>query len=242
MNKRILITAPIRQKEDILKKYLESLNNLEVPENYTIEKMFILHNCYDNLKSFFGKDDILFKCEDESIDTLSKDKNTHLWTSQHLSTVSQMKNTIVKYAIDNKYDLIFWVDSDLILHKETLRHLVKQAENNNIKIIGELFWTAWDKKKLDDLQPNAWDTDYYNFYYGYKRFGEKKAIYEVGGTGACILVDIDVYKNIKNSWYSPIKNISWSIWEDRAFCIKASIQGYRIYLDNNYPATHLYHD
>jgi len=42
--------------------------------------------------------------------------------------------------------------------------------------------------------------------------------------------------------YSPLYNVSFSNWEDRAFCIRAAAYGYKIYMDTHYPATHLYRE
>ena len=42
MGKRILIAVPVNEQEKIFKEYLISLNHLKIPENYTIDKFFIL--------------------------------------------------------------------------------------------------------------------------------------------------------------------------------------------------------
>jgi len=41
---KILISAPVRQDEEIFDLYLDSLRNLYVPNGYTIDKMFVFHS------------------------------------------------------------------------------------------------------------------------------------------------------------------------------------------------------
>lgn len=63
-------------------------------------------------------------------------------------------------------------------------------------------------------------------------------IYKVGGIGGCNLISRKVIEAGVN--YNPIYNLSWTNWEDRAFCVRAAVHGFSLYLDTNYPAVHLY--
>lgn len=230
--KRILITAPIRQKPEILKLYLESLNNLTINYNlFKVDKYFVLHNC-EELKGYFDNNTIVKIKNDDT--TYKTDKNTHHWKIENFTVLSNIKNEIVKYSLDNEYDYTFWVDSDLILHPMTLLHLYNNLKFINEYIMSEVFWTKWldtDKNKGS----NGWDYDQYG---GNQARYIEKGIHEVGGTGALILVNNKVYESGVN--YSPISNVSFSIWEDRAFSIRAVVNGFKLYMDTHYPAKHLY--
>ncbi len=50
-----------------------------------------------------------------------------------------MKDVIINYAKENQYDYLFLIDSDLMLHPNTLKQLVNQDK----EIISEIFWTKW---------------------------------------------------------------------------------------------------
>lgn len=237
---RILICAPIRQKKEILLKYLSSLDNLKIPENVEISRYFILHNCYEELHDCFLPTDVLLKYDDNSED-VRNNGNTHDWKDENFKSIVSMKNNIKNYALTNHYDYIFMVDSDLLLNQETLNNLFNLLENSKQHVMGEVFYTDWDKK--GKLMPNAWDMDSYSFFSDpinrYKN--EKFEVYKVGGTGACILIRTKIFDNPSIN-YNPVQNISFSIWEDRAFCIRCYINNINIFLDTKYPCEHLYHD
>jgi len=226
--KKILIGAPVRQDEETFVKYLDSLKKLKVI-GYELEFYFILHNS-PHLKKYLNNNEYE---EFESNNQYIKNEKTHVWEENNLKDVIIMKNKLLDKTLIEKYDYFFLVDSDIILHEDTLQHLV----NQNKDIIAEVFWTQWTPDK--DYEPNAWTHDFYSFD-NLQRIEDWKVsnVYEVGGTGACILIKDTVIKKGVN--YYPIKNISFSLWEDRAFCIRAIIHGFKIYLDTHYPAIHLY--
>ena len=225
---KILIAAPIRQSEEVFRLYLKSLDELEKPGNVQIDRCFVFHNCFD-LRKCCNQTDIVFNFM--SNNAFSVDNVTHRWTSGSMSDVASMKNHIVKYAISNEYDYIFWVDSDLILDPKTLTHLVSLGKD----IVAEIFWTAWQPDT--PAGPNCWNCDQYTIYDGEIEKWKQPGVYEIGGTGACILVSTNIY--VAGASYDPISNISY--WgEDRNFCIRAAVAGAHIFVDTTYPAMHLY--
>jgi radical SAM superfamily enzyme YgiQ (UPF0313 family) len=225
----ILIAVPARQKEEIFNLHIESLNMLEIPENVNITRLFILHNS-ENLKKYLKDTDylqIINTKEDYEVDD-----NTHHWKYENLNTIASIKNEIVNVAIKGNFDYIFWIDSDLILYPKTLKVLLE----TNKDIISEIFWTKWEENR--NPEPNAWDFDHYGFIQGTMEKYMESGTYKCGGTGACILVNTDVYKSGAN--YTSIPNISFTMWEDRAFCVRAYCAGYEVYINSELPAFHIY--
>lgn len=225
---KILLGAPVRQDHTTFYKYLKAINQLKT-EGFKVDLFFILHNS-PRLKRFLKPDQYIeFESEHEYI----RDDQTHHWTNENLKDVTKMKNALLKYTIANNYDYFFLVDSDLILHPETLIKLLSHKK----EIVAEVFWTQWTPET--DEQPNAWIFDFYGFRADqeYNRFREK-GLHRVGMSGACILIHRSVIESGVN--YSPIYNVSYSLWEDRAFCIRAAVAGYEIWLDSHYPPVHLY--
>ena len=225
---KILIGCPARQDEETFTKYLESLSELEFGD-HEVDFYFILHNS-PHLKKFFTENQYEeFYSDNEYV----KNEDTHTWAIENLSDVIKMKNRLIDKVIKENYDYFFMIDSDILIHKDTLTHLIKQDKD----IIAEVFFTMWNLGGAED--PNAWTHDFYSFINPSTiETWKHKGIYEVGGTGACILIKRNVLEAGVN--YMPIKNISFSLWEDRAFCIRASVLGFNIFLDTNYPAKHLY--
>ena len=232
--KNILISAPVNENEEIFKMYLESLRNLKVPKNYNIFKLFTLHNCEHLSKYINGKNEMFAIYNNETI--YKKDDITHSWDNENFKDVIKMKNHILNIVRKNDFDYVFFVDSDLILRTETLEQLLKADKD----MIAEIFWTKWDSSENGKFMPNVWRYDSYSFTDGLIEELKQKGLYRVGMTGACTLIKrklIDAGVN-----WNPVNNISFSSWEDRAFCIRTAVLGFEIWIDTHFPAFHVYRD
>lgn len=268
---KVLIGAPVRQDERIFKHYINALRNLKGD----FDLFFYLHNS-KHLASFLNPKEYEL-CESSS------DHEPHIWKDANLSEVAQMKNMLLEKSLKDNYDYFFLVDSDTILHPNTLQHLLSCKKD----IVAEVLWTKW-KPHLEEM-PNAWDYDFYSFknkfplqeknedtkntqkiveimhtlgvqdsnstnkidkqvfdylttigmesggsYVAFRHPG----LYKVGGIGGCNLISRKVIEAGVN--YNQITNLSWTNWEDRAFCVRADVLGFKIFLDTHYPAIHLY--
>lgn len=225
---KILIGAPVRQDHTTFYRYLKALNQLDT-EGYEVDFFFILHNS-PRLKRFLRSDQYI---EYQNDIEYKRDEVSHHWTNDNLRDVTIMKNYLLDKALS--YDYFFLVDSDIILQPQTLKHLI----NQNKPVIAECFWTEWNPDQEE--MPNAWASDFYSFPSDnyWREWKYKKDIYQVGMTGACILIHRSVYQK-EFIDYTPIYNVSHSLWEDRAFCIRCAVHGIPIYLSTYYPPQHLY--
>lgn len=251
---KVLIASTINQQPEILAEYLWSLENL-MKDNFIFDYCFV-----DDNKNCLSKDLLIeFKNKNRNVIILQsiisdadyiKDENTHHWNEQLIWKVAKNKDKILKYALNNEYDYVFLVDSDLILHPTTLKHLISLKKD----IISEIFWTKWQNNSIE--LPQVWISDQYNLFY--KNREEKLAneeidkrtlefinklkvpgVYKVGGLGACTLISLNALK--KGVSYEEIYNLSF--WgEDRHFCIRAAALGLELHVDTNYPAFHIYRE
>lgn len=227
---RILIAAPVRQNETTFRLYLQSLKALDTT-GHDVQWQFILHDS-PHLEKFLSKDQ--FKCfRDDS--QYVKNNVSHYWNDECLRSVTTMKNDLFYFCHYGGFDAIFLVDSDLLLHPKTLQQLVSVEK----PIVSNVFWTRWQPGEPE--MPNAWMADHYGFD-SYDRIAlwRRPGLYQVGMTGACTLIRREVIERGVN--FSPIHNVSFTTWEDRAFCIRAACAGFPIYMDTTYPARHLYRD
>ena len=128
--KKILITAPVHQNENIFKEYLWSINRLELPEGYEIHKYFYLHNA-NNLKKFLSSNEYEIFKDNTRIEQSDK---THIWKTENFTAVSQMRTLALEKGRKEKYDYIFSVDSDVILHKNTLIDLLSREKDAIAKV------------------------------------------------------------------------------------------------------------
>jgi GT2 family glycosyltransferase len=145
--------------------------------------------------------------------------------------IDDARNKIVKHAIDNRYDGILFVDSDMTLPKNTLTRFISESKDivsglyikklsNDEKVI-ELFLknenTSADGKIIRNVKP----TD----------FKDNKT-FEVDACGfGCVLIRTSVFLKIGYPYFkyqfneNPLLNTS----EDIDFCIKAKYRGFKIY-------------
>lgn len=142
MLKRILVGSPICQKPDILKAFLESLSNLEHKE-FLMDYIFVDDNqdmdSSEILNQFSQKGSVVSVLSAAPPGDYLCDEGTHYWSNALMFRVAKWKNRIIKYALDQEYDGLFLVDSDLILNPELLEHLEKAEKD----VISEIFWTRW---------------------------------------------------------------------------------------------------
>lgn len=250
---KVLLGTPINQKPAILKEFLTTIVELQ-KVNYELDYFFI-----DNNEDTQSKQLLLdFKEKNantlieyaEGVNIYVKNDDTHFWNEQLIWKVAGYKNKIINRAIENQYDYLFLVDSDLILHPKTIDYLIQA----NKDIISEVFWTNWQPNT--HKQPQVWIFDEYNQWeqhpgekisedeilVRYQQFIQKMqtpGIYEVGGLGACTLINQKALLEGVN--FKQIKNLSF--WgEDRHFCVRAVALGLELHVDTHVPPLHLYRD
>ena len=255
MSLRILLGSPIRQKPEILNCFLEFIRYLKSKEYY-LDFIFIDDNVNQKSKDLLQdfkekeKNTIVLTSWYENKDTYICDSTTHHWTDNLIWKVADFKDKIIEHAKNLQYDFLFLVDSDLILHPKTLKHLI----STNKDIISEVFWTKW--KPNDPIKyPQVWLSDEYNFYESkYKNAPleiqakktlefikklKRKGIYKVGGLGACTLISKKALE--KGVSFKPLYNLSF--WgEDRHFSIRAVALGFELFASTYYPPLHIYRD
>lgn len=250
---RVLVGSPVYQKPEILDAFLKSLKNLN-RDTISIDYMFVDDNI-DEISSQLlaefkreestvviirGNEKGVYLCNDES----------HQWDDELMMKVANYKNSIIKYAIENNYDYMFFVDSDLVLHPNLIEHL----KNANKDIVSEIFWSKWHNDR--PFEPNVWLFDEYDLVP--KKLGETLSekekeirqirflnqlripgLYEVGGLGACTLISRAAL--VEGVSFAPIKNLTIH-GEDRFFCIRAAVLGIDLFVDTHYPAYHIYRE
>lgn len=253
--KRVLIASPVQQKPEILREFLTSLEELE-QARVAVEYLFFDDNVdtasSDLLKSFqqtHPKTSILTH-EDQHRTMYMRNEKTHYWRDDLVWKVAAMKDTIIAQAKSENYDYLFLVDSDLVLHPQTLEQLLLADKD----IISNLFWTRWQANGLD--LPQVWMEDQYNLFktVRHETLTDEEAnrrvteflqqlrqpgVYEVGGLGACTLLSQKALQ--AGVSFAEIRNVSF--WgEDRHFSIRAQALGFSLYVDTHHPAYHIYRE
>jgi GT2 family glycosyltransferase len=249
--KKLLIGSCICQSPRILSKFLYSLYNADLTM-FDATIMFVDDNQDEASSEMLraaapGFNTKIIINNGPPRDTVYLvNEATHYWSDDLVLRVAGMKNEIIKFAIDEGFDYLFLIDSDLLINAGLIKHLAAQDKD----IICEVFWTAWQPDTIE--LPNAWYYDKYEMAhpslekeerarltYEFITQLKEPGIYEVGGLGACTLISKNALVTGVN--FSPISNIT--VWgEDRWFCIRAAVHGIPLFLDTHYPAKHLYRE
>lgn len=255
--KKIIIGSPIKQKNKILNEFLLSLKGLDL-DDLDVYYYFIDDNTdmksSELLKKFQKSEkNVVLQSSSKLIDKNEEyvcNETEHRWKKNLIKRVILFKNSIIDYAKENNFDYLFFIDSDIVLDKRTIKHLISR----NVDIVSNVFWTQWVQH--DRVEPQVWLQDVNNFYeidwdknyskaeieqlsFDFIQKMKIPGIYEVGGLGACTLLNKKAIKSGVN--FSIIDNVSF--WgEDRHFCIRARVLGLNLYVDTVYPAYHIYRE
>lgn len=233
MEKRILIAAPVRQKPEVFKEYLNSLDHLNIPKDCIINKFFYLHNCPE-LADFLQTGEYEFITDDSKL--LKEENQQKIWTQKNFKALYQMRTELLRKAAQEKYDYLFTVDSDILLHPKTLSLLLE----DNKKVVGNMLWTKMNNEITaicgKDEEWGAYSSNDLDVL-------KKPGIYPIGWTCACLLISSEVYNN-KNISYWPIFGVDNTGCEDYAFCLrfKCNFPNEQVWIDTRLPARHLYHE
>ncbi|MDF2713726.1 MAG: glycosyltransferase [Paenibacillus sp.] len=251
----MLVASPVHQRPNILEPFLESLAGLE---QLSAAANFMFFDDNENeasslmLREFQASHvgTVIFASDRGVSPAYSRDEYTHYWKEELIWKVAAMKDRMLQYAAEHKYDYIFLIDSDLVLHPRTLEQLIAAEKD----IVANVFWTKWQPNTME--MPQVWLQDEYAMYR--KRRNESiteeegkarmmaffnrlrvPGLYEVGGLGACTLISRKAIN--AGVRFAEIGNLSF--WgEDRHFCIRAKALGFTLYVDTHYPAYHIYRE
>ncbi|MDA8336373.1 MAG: methyltransferase domain-containing protein [Peptococcaceae bacterium] len=246
--KSVLIGSPVRQKAAILKEFLWSLARLTT-EDLQVEFAFVDDHDTESelLRQFPGRVTII---RGDGPDVYDCDEETHHWREGLIWKVAAHKDTILQLARERNADFVFLVDSDLVLHPQTLRHLVSLEKD----IVSEVFWTRWHRDliplpqvwvagqyRLHDLAPgeNLTEEEVMTRIERFFTMLRTPGTYRVGGLGACTLISRKALS--LGVSFAPVYNLDYG-GEDRHFCIRAVSSGLALYADTHYPPCHIYRE
>jgi hypothetical protein len=224
---KVLIASPIRQKPAILRAFLDALGRLETTG---LEVSFAFIDDSEGEERDVLQDfdpahyvtvlDYDRKCEFE----YKRDETTHSWNHALVSKVTTFRNRFLQMALDGGYDYLFMVDSDLVLHPQTLVHLVGLGKD----IVSEVFWTAWNPN--EPLMPQVWISGQYTITPEFVETLKEPGVYRVGGLGACTLISRKAIE--AGVSYSEVPGLDL-FGEDRHFCTRASALGLELWADTH---------
>lgn len=146
--------------------------------------------------------------------------------------IDASRNLIVEHALEIGYDYILWVDSDMILPKNTLLRLL--SHNKDI-VSGVYSYKVINGENAVAKRYSKTEEDTYEDV-SLKEIRETKELMLVDGIGfGCVLTKVDIFKKIKQPWFRYEKDLG----EDIFFCRKAQENGIEIFVDPTVKAGHV---
>lgn len=151
------------------------------------------------------------------------------------SLVYDARDTIARMAVDNGYDYVLYVDSDMVFTADDVKKVVshqadicsglyvtRRGENKNVcysKIITRRRFPYRAPKLIEDIATSG--------------YGSVAAV----GFGFC-LVSVRALKSMFKR-YKSLFEPKWGVGEDIAFCIRAKKCGYSIFTDRDVKLGHI---
>jgi hypothetical protein len=142
--------------------------------------------------------------------------------------IDDVRNKIVDYAIDKKFEGILFVDSDMKLPKETLVRLVSQ----NKDIISGLYIKKKEQKLIELFLRNQYPDKDGKLMRDVKLEDiENKTLIDIDACGfGCVLIKTHVFFKIGYPYFKfTIINKEVRTGEDIDFCVKAKYNNFKIY-------------
>ena len=146
--------------------------------------------------------------------------------------IDASRNLIVEHALEIGYDYILWVDSDMILPKNTLLRLL--SHNKDI-VSGVYSYKVINGENAVVKRYSKTDEDTYEDV-SLKEIRETKELMLVDGIGfGCVLTKVNIFNKIEQPWFRYDKDLG----EDIFFCRKAQETGIEIFVDPTVKAGHV---
>lgn len=159
------------------------------------------------------------------------------------SLVYDSRNLISLTAIENNFDCVLWLDSDMMFQPDTLKRLLNDYENNECSMVTGLYFKRNGTGLpviYDELEPPETDADgkpvrHIHEFTDYPR----NDIFPVRGCGfGCVLTPVYLLKEVWSKFGPAFNPYPWA-GEDISFCHRVNQLGHTILCDSNISCGHI---
>lgn len=232
--KKVIHFTPVRKQSEIVNLHLNSLRNLKCID-FDLSLTFFDDNVEKKsseiLKNFISKQENS-KLWDINL-SMSPVKSTESrWDGSAYKRITEIKDFILFEFLKTDAEFLFLTDADLVLHPDTLKHMLDQKKD----FISTIFWTHFEGRPT--YFPNAWmsNSKIFKNKEDFLSLKENKIV-PVDYTGACTLLSRKIIaEGVK---FKKIPQVN-AFGEDKHFCIRAGVLGFQPFLTTYYPAFHIY--
>lgn len=240
---RILVASVTNRTKDVLEPHIRSVLAQDLPKNTSIHLAYISDNLAEDAEKVLhdAGAEVAAALEKPGDASYEVAEETHHWSLPTFGWLAREKQRLLEHAKTERYDAIFFVDSDLVLGPETLASLIAAEKD----VTSAVFWTRWQPKAPP--LPQVWMRHPYEFdgrgitADEFLRRLEQKDLMRVGGLGACTLIRARVFDKVE--WWPLLEGLPMGgMWqgEDRSFCIKAERNHVELWADAWPDIWHIY--
>ena len=156
--------------------------------------------------------------------------------------IYEARNLIAQKAVENNYDAVLWLDSDMIVPHDALIRLAEDMEKYRADLVtglyfrrkpptnpvlsNDLYWRV-----NDDGNVETGATAYVDY--------PKNTVFPIRGTGfGCCLTSRNLLRKMVEMYGSPFTPLM-GMGEDFAFCWRADKDGFRLRCDSRVKCGHI---
>lgn len=156
------------------------------------------------------------------------------------SLIYDARNKLVQQAIDNDFDRIMWLDSDIIFEPDLMRRLAEHLDNGLEYISGLYFKRQYPTdpvcfKTITQVQEGRELITKALIYEDYP----KDQLFEIDATGfGAVMMTVDLAKRVKDKYGLPFSP-HLGLGEDMSFCWRAKQVGAKLYCDSRIKLKHI---
>lgn len=156
------------------------------------------------------------------------------------SLIYDARNKIAQQAIENKYDRVLWLDSDILFESNLMFRLSEHLDNGLEYISGLYFKRQYPTepvcfKHITQIQDGKELITQANIYKDYP----KDNVFEVDATGfGAVMLTVDLLKRVRDKYGLPFSP-QLGLGEDMSFCWRAKQVGAKLYCDSSIKLKHI---
>jgi len=157
------------------------------------------------------------------------------------SLIYDSRNLLALTAIENNYDRVLWLDSDMIFPTDVLTRLHSDMDKGYdmvsglyVKRGGNIIPVLW--KQIDP--PEKHNNDIRKCIIDYLDYPQN-TLFDIAGSGfGCVMTSVKLLKDIFDKYGPAFSPFVWA-GEDISFCYRAGLIGARIACDTTFKLGHI---
>ena len=178
----------------------------------------------------------------KSLIFLEKGPNVNVCFHQG-SLIYDARNCISITAINDEFDYVLWLDSDIVFPINTLKTLRKHMEvNPDIHMVSGVYFKRNDTGLpviYDEVEPPTFDNGVpVRHLHEYKDF-PRNDFFPIRGCGfGCVMTSVHLLRDVWDKQGNAFTPLPWA-GEDISFCHKVNQLGYKIWCDSSISCGHI---